>query len=524
MTDTDKAPDAAPSAHRPPSAAAAREVELKLHVPPGDLARVVTLPAMASIATGAPTSLRLRTVYYDTPDLKLAADGVALRVRRQDRHHVQALKTITGESAGDTAGIAVRREWEWPLAGAEPDLSRLDADGAGNLIPEDVRGALVPVFSTDFQRTILLVRPDPHTTVEIAVDDGEVRAGSRTERISEVELELKGGRVGRLFDLALSLQRFVPARVGTENKADVGYRLVTGREPGPVMPPPLALSPVTSAAESFRHIVRHGLKHLLSNEACVLAGGNPVGLHQIRIALRRLRLILRLFRGTIADGHVAELRDELTWVSRRLRAARRWDVTRALVPADYAGLAVRVEQARRPAVEDAAATLRGNRSSRLVLTLGAWLEDGRWRERAGTAGRARLDGPMADLAGPWLAGSFARARRGGAVIAAADDEARQTIRRRVRRHGYSVAFFRGLYPPAAVRAHLAALEPLLRALDSLDDRATAVRLLGGLAAEHPEVRAEVEAVLRPVLSTGEKDRQGLPDLWRAFREAPGFWA
>ncbi|HEY0836455.1 MAG TPA: CYTH and CHAD domain-containing protein, partial [Azospirillum sp.] len=283
-----------------PPASGAHEVELKLHVGVRDLPRVLALPALAERAEGAAVTRAVRTVYYDTPDLRLYARGVALRIRHEDGARVQGVKTMTADAAGDSAAIAVRQEWESPLPGDGPDFALLDAGGAGPLIPAEARNALGVLFETDLRRTTQIVRLDPLTTVEVAVDEGRVLAGTAAEGIAEVELELKSGRASRLFELALALQGALPVRIGTESKAAVGYRLVTGATPVPALPEPLALSPVTTVAEAFRHIVRHALRHLLANEACALAGGDAEGLHQIRVALRRLRTALRLF-GPVVD-------------------------------------------------------------------------------------------------------------------------------------------------------------------------------------------------------------------------------
>ncbi len=100
---------------------AVREVELKLHVAPADLARVAALPSVLEQAEGAATVRHLRTVYFDTPDLRLFAQGVALRVRRDGDRFTQTLKTVNSATSSDSAGVAVRREWDWPVAGEALD-------------------------------------------------------------------------------------------------------------------------------------------------------------------------------------------------------------------------------------------------------------------------------------------------------------------------------------------------------------------------------------------------------------------
>src|SRR5688500_1468463 len=57
---------------------AAREIELKRRVAPGDLARLARHPALVGLQQGTASSTRLYTVYFDTPALRLARFAVAL--------------------------------------------------------------------------------------------------------------------------------------------------------------------------------------------------------------------------------------------------------------------------------------------------------------------------------------------------------------------------------------------------------------------------------------------------------------
>jgi len=514
---TSTAPRAAAPA---PPASGAREVELKLHVDARDLPRVLTLPALAGRAEGPAVTRAVRTVYYDTPDLRLLARGVALRIRHENGARVQGVKTMGADAAGDSAGIAVRQEWESPLPGHAPDFALLDAGGGGALIPADARESLGVIFETDLRRTTLLVRLDSLTTVEVAVDEGRVQAGPAAEAVAEVELELKSGRASRLFELALALQDAVPVRIGTENKAEVGYRLVTGRTPAPVLPEPLALSPLTTVAEAFRHIVRHALRHLLANEACALARGDTEGLHQIRVALRRLRTAQRLF-GPLVGAEAADgFRRDLRRLASRLRAAREWDVLLAALlapgaPAAAESLTGAAHDARRAPLDEAVAAIRAPRCTGVVLRLAAWLEDGRWH--ADAAARAVLDRPMSELAGPWLTGLHARARKAGKDAGTLDEAGRERLRRRLRRLNYTVEFFRGLYPPDSARAYGTALAALLDALDAAHDATVAAGRLAGLDA--PGARATAKWLGK----RAAQRHRALPALWKAFKDAPPFW-
>ena len=528
------APQNAAPPNAPAPVSAVREVEMKLLLDPRDLPRVPDLPALKTVAEGPPAVRFLRTVYYDTPDRRLFAGGVALRVRQEGDRFVQTLKTLNAAASGDSAAVAIRKEWDWTVSTESPDMAPLDAEGVAALVPEDARKALVPLFTTEFQRTTLLVRPDALTSIEVAVDEGRITAGNACARISEVELELKSGRTGRLFDLALALQRSLPARIGTESKAEVGYRLVTGRLPVPALPEPLGLTPVTTVAEAYRHIVRHGLRLLLANEACALAGGEVEGLHQMRVALRRLRTAIRLFRPLTGEPDACQAGDGIRWFSRQLGPARDWDVllshgvepfaATAKVPADtLAALAAAVREARRAPAQAAVEAIQSPRCTGLILALGSWLEEGAWQSGAAAEVRAQFDRPMAELSGPWLAAQHAKALKAGRDLDGADAAARDRLRRRLRKLRHTAEFFRGLYAETATVPFIAALDAVLGALDAEHDATVARDLLRGLSADQPEHRAAADATARWLSKQADKRRKALPGLWKTFRDVAVFW-
>ncbi|MFS2010168.1 CHAD domain-containing protein [Azospirillum sp. CT11-132] len=522
-------PDAQPS-----TPAAFREVELKLHAASADLARVASLPGLLALADGPATTQRLRTAYFDTPDLKLAANGVALRVRQEGDRFIQTLKTVNSASPGDSAAVAVRREWEWVVAGEAVDIGVLSDPGVAGLVPAAALDALDCLFITDFRRTTLLLRPDTLTAVELAVDDGAIYAGGNSLPVGEVELELKAGKVASLFDLALTLQAAIPMRIGTESKAEAGLRLVTGKAPGPVEAEPLGLSPLTTVAEAYRHILRQALRQFLANESCALAGGDVEGLHRMRVALRRLRIAHRFFAPLVASPEADRLVEESRALAKRLGPARGWDVLmsgvidpllanpKAAPGIDRTALERLASLARTagagPAREAMAAILAPGCTT-MVLALAAWLEHGRWMSEADGDRRAALSAPVTTVAGGWL--SARMAKLGKTAKPPEDAKARDKLRRRLRTLRYTADFFRGLYPEAATLPFFAALEPLQAALDAEQDAITGARMLGSLKGGEQKTAAAVAAWID---RQSDKRRKALPDLWKRFRAVPPFWS
>lgn len=94
-----------------------------------------------------------------------------------------------------------------------------------------------------------------------------MRQGDTHEPISEVELELKAGAPGALFDLALQLQEQVPLRVGNLSKAARGYALQAPVAAAAVKAGPVVLGPEMTVEEGFRVIVSNCLTQMQDNDA-----------------------------------------------------------------------------------------------------------------------------------------------------------------------------------------------------------------------------------------------------------------
>jgi hypothetical protein len=92
-----------------------QEIELKLELDPADLNGLQQNPRIRELSTGRAETRQLRSVYFDTPALDLAARGIGLRVRTIGRQRIQTVKTRGGGGGG---GLFVRGEFECPAARA----------------------------------------------------------------------------------------------------------------------------------------------------------------------------------------------------------------------------------------------------------------------------------------------------------------------------------------------------------------------------------------------------------------------
>lgn len=197
------------------------EIEMKLALGETGPERLLQHPFLRG---GVDAAQRLANVYFDTPRGELEAARMALRLRRHGDSWVQTLKT-SGEGAG---GYSRRREWEWPVAGEALDRAGLAALPPIAALDADLLARLEPRFTTDFERRAWRLEL-AEATIEVALDQGEIRAADRRVPIRELELELKDGDPQALWSLALAFAETLPLRPADASKAARGSALLSGR-------------------------------------------------------------------------------------------------------------------------------------------------------------------------------------------------------------------------------------------------------------------------------------------------------
>src|SRR5688572_27892296 len=79
-------------------------------------------------------------------------------------------------------------------------------------------------------------------------------------------------------------------------------------------------------ARGFAAIAQSCLRHFRLNEPLIIKHREPDALHQARVAMRRLRSALSLFRPAVFDADFPGLREELRWFTGQLGHARNLDV------------------------------------------------------------------------------------------------------------------------------------------------------------------------------------------------------
>ena len=298
------------------------EVELKLLVEPDQLGRLNDAPVIAGYARNKGIVRLLKDTYYDTPAGALRGAGVTLRVRQCGKRFVQTMKLAPAE--GD---LALRRgEWETPVAGIAPDFRAVTPLISMGLQEALAHEPLEPVFATEVRRRLRTLTL-PSGTVEVAFDSGVLKSGERTAPVCEIEIELKSGGPAALYDLALLLAEQAAVRPTTRTKAERGLELALETAPAVYWPSKLPLGDEVSLDDAFAQLLRSALQQLVRNQPAAEDGRDPEGIHQSRIALRRLRCALTLLRSLAPSATLASLRATGMYFSTRLW--RKWRVPAA---------------------------------------------------------------------------------------------------------------------------------------------------------------------------------------------------
>src|SRR5450830_651209 len=172
-----------------------REVKLgagpAFHLP--DLSGVID-----GVAVTPPEAVRLETVYYDTPDLRLARWGVSLRHRAGEGW---TLKLPPAQATGQPQGQLLERD-ELTFQGG----SKKPPEGAVEIVRAYVRKAeLVPVARlSTLRRRVRLVDAAGARVAEVVDDEVSVRDGRRVAaRFREIEVEVssqQNGAAGGIID------------------------------------------------------------------------------------------------------------------------------------------------------------------------------------------------------------------------------------------------------------------------------------------------------------------------------------
>ena len=495
-----------------------REIELKFLLPPE--AAALALAELKAVQAGEGAVRQLDATYFDTPDHALRRAGYGLRVRDGEGGRKQTLKSA---SAG---GVFSRGEWETVIEGPGPDRDALALTPAVAMLEDR---PLAPVFTTHVERVVRLIQVGD-AIIETALDRGELSAADRRAPVCELELELKAGPPRALFDLARTLADRVPLRLSLVSKAERGYGLAAGEDGPPPRRHAAGLSGKATVSEALQALGRADLGHLCAALEALRERPEAEAVHQARVATRRLRALLKIFKPLAKDEAAHRLDEALSWLAGEFDNARDLDVFVGEVWRDAAPGAKftgkdAFERGLKAVHANAylrmEAALESPRARAVLLEAAAWLEAGDWTTDPELA--EVRDGPARAYAAEVLEHRRKAVKKRAKHFDDLDAEARHRLRLKGKTLRYAAEDLAPLFPDQAERADrfVKAAKTAQDTLGALNDRSVREGLVD-LAAHGDADLAS--AAQRVVLGDEESDliaaaREALKDLV----EAKPFW-
>lgn len=468
------------------------EIELKLSLPSAQMDRLRRLGLMRSLSMGRAARKLMVSTYFDTPEFALRQAGMALRVRDLGDRKMQTLKApIPGQVK---SGLQHMAEYETEVEESRPDIGKLDDPLLRQWIEDQgLPQQIGPVFTTRIERTVLPLRL-VDSDIELALDQGAIEASGKEEALSEIELELKSGRSTRLYELALMLlQEGFDLQLEERSKAARGYALYESGEKKPAKAKEVELPRGCSVKQAFVLMVRNCYEQMRANEAAVMKGEDPEGVHQLRVATRRLRALLSLFGSILATSALDHLKEELRWLQQQLGPARDWDVfleetlspleTRLAEEEGLQTLRSTAGRLREEAYGRARAVVTSRRYTSLLLRLQLHLADEGWFKAAAPGTPDPLAEPVRTFAAERFEKRAKRLRKLGKKHEGLTELQLHQLRIEGKKMRYTVEFFRSLYPRPASKDYRAGLVGIQDSLGALNDAVVGHRLLEELEAE-----------------------------------------
>jgi CHAD domain-containing protein len=344
-------------------------------------------------AEGRVRSATVEDRYVDAPDWALARAGYAARLRRSERGTRIELKG----GAANGGRLHRREELSGPADADAPPAEWPDSPVRSAVVAlcgEAPLAELVTIRQLRRKRRLWAQEGDASPTrAELSLDEVEVLLGGRTVASwPELEVELTAGperplhALADLLDAAEGLERGAdskleravqavretlpslpanvrrrwrdaPAEIPARKSPPAGGRATAGAAPAdgveaaaapePAGPRNIGVLAEDSLPEAARKVLAYHFARLRAKEKRTRDGSNPEDLHDMRVAVRRMRAAWRVFDEAFKGSSTRKLRQRLRGLSDRLGVVRDLDVLIENLEAYRAGL----DEADRPGLD-----------------------------------------------------------------------------------------------------------------------------------------------------------------------------
>ena len=497
-----------------PESALEPPLSLEFVLPVTEAARLLRFPILAALRQGRIGTSMEELHWLDTPSGALAASGRLLEAPKRGPRRLIAL--------------APKTEAPWHPGQMLPPLALLAPNEMLKGVADEALTTLA-AFSGKRRSQRLLIGD---AVVVLNLFQGQLRSVAAEHDVARVILS---GPAPAVLDLSRRLTTALPLLPPSQSLGAEALGLAKGQVPPPRRRGAPDTAEANSAEACFTLAIGHLLEVALHYAPIARAGLDIEGVHQLRVALRRLRSVLKVFRPITGCKQGRALDGALKEILGLLGPARDWDVFLAGVGANMAALLpedknlkslLRAAEAKQQAAYGALAEALDGPGWRGAVICGlSFLLERPWRAGADAERLGLLDRPPQDFGAHVLEKRWRKLCDDGAEIETMPAEALHELRLDAKRLRYAAEVFAPVYPQKAARRFQRRLATLQEELGRSNDAAVAQGLVQGLAGDRNEGRVWAIGLVEGwCLARSVMDRDDVLAAWKKLSDKESFWS
>jgi inorganic triphosphatase YgiF len=261
--------------------------------------------------------------YMDTDDWAIHRAGFAFRVRRRGEAGEVTLKTLDRREGA----LQERREISQPYSEFESGEGTPGSPAAAVKLITNGR-PLQTLFRAETLRTDFAILQDERRLATLSLDDAKIIVGEEcANELQRVEVEESApDGLTRLEPFLAALQQACRLTPVSQSKFEAGLEAAALRPEAALDFGYAVLSPDATAGEYAYALLRGYFADFLRHEPGTRLGEDPEELHDMRVATRKLRAAISLFK-PLLPLRFSGFRDELKWVGTALAPCATWTFT-----------------------------------------------------------------------------------------------------------------------------------------------------------------------------------------------------
>ncbi len=469
------------------------------------------LKRIAAHRTGRSRNVPVRIIWHDTPSAELQQRGLAVAEQRG----AWRLERMIPDGSVWAPGAP------GPVLAEAPSLAELQPLPAASLMP--VAAFEGRVTSLDLARD--------GEAVSLRLLDGVLRGVTAERRTTRIRVT---GDEAPALAVALDLAEDLDATVADAALASEAIAAARAEQPAPRRLGAPSLPAELTVGEAFAYLAGHLTDVMLHWGRLIDAGEaalEPV--HQMRVAMRRLRSAVSQFRPAVQRDLLDEASAGLRALAAVLGPARDWDVfcsqTGVAVDATFGPdprlgkLLAAAERRRAEHYRSLRQFIAGTEYRKLMIRLAALAVPLPADAPIGPEQRAALDQPLAEFATHVLDKRLRRLLQAGEDINALPAPALHEVRLLGKRLRYNAEFFTPVWPRNGTKRFLRRLAALQEALGVLNDGAVAAELMRELGGAGADRAFAVGVVLGFVAGRRAGSGGEIAHAWDKLQGAGPFW-